>query len=56
MKIPQGNHKIEFKFEPKAYITGEKIGFASSVILLLMFLGMTLKEIISYLKKNNITK
>ena len=45
MKIPQGNHKIEFKFEPKSYFTGEKIGFASSLILLLMILGMTGKEV-----------
>ena len=50
MKIPQGNHKIEFKFEPNAYITGEKIGFISSLILLLMILGMTTKEFITYLK------
>jgi len=54
MKIPQGNHKIEFKFEPKAYFTGEKIGFASSILLLLLFLGMITKEIIIYIKKNKV--
>ncbi len=56
MKIPQGNHTIEFKFEPKAYITGEKIGFASSVLLLLLLLGMTTKEIVTYLKKDKLNK
>ncbi len=56
LKIPQGNHKIEFKFEPKSYFTGEKIGFASSVILLLLLLGMTIKEIIVYLKSKKTTK
>ncbi|MFZ4399979.1 MAG: YfhO family protein [Bacteroidales bacterium] len=56
MKIPQGNHKIEFKFEPKAYYMGEKIGFASSFILVLMLLGMITKEIIFFLKKDKINK
>lgn len=52
MKIPQGNHKIEFKFEPKSYFTGEKIGFASSLILLLMILGMTGKEVYTMFAAN----
>lgn len=40
MRVPAGNHKIEFKFEPKAYITGEKISFASSLVLLLGCAGI----------------
>ena len=40
MKIPAGNHIIEFKFEPSAYLNGEKISLASSVsLLLLLFLA-----------------
>ena len=50
MNIPQGDHKIEFKFEPKAYFTGEKIGFASSVILLFMLLAITTREVVIYFK------
>lgn len=34
-----GNHKVEFKFEPKSYYTGEKISLAGS-ILLFAFLGL----------------
>jgi hypothetical protein len=45
MRVPAGNHKIEFKFEPKVYETGEKISFASSLILLLGCAGVLLLEI-----------
>jgi hypothetical protein len=37
-QLEAGNHKVEFKFEPKAYYTGEKISLAGSVLLVL-FLG-----------------
>jgi len=33
--VPAGSHKIEFKFEPTAYATGEKISLAGSLTLLL---------------------
>jgi hypothetical protein len=39
MIVPAGNHTIEFKFEPKVYITGEKIAYASSILLVLLALG-----------------
>lgn len=39
MKIPAGQHKVEFKFEPKAYFTGEKISIISSGLLLLFCLA-----------------
>lgn len=37
-QLEAGNHKVEFKFEPKSYYVGEKISLAGS-ILLLAFLG-----------------
>lgn len=37
-QLEAGNHKVEFKFEPTAYYTGEKISLAGSVLLVL-FLG-----------------
>jgi hypothetical protein len=37
MKVPAGNHKIEWKFEPTIYSTGEKISMAGSLVLLLFF-------------------
>lgn len=36
LRIPQGNHKIEFKFEPEAYYTGEKISLAGSLLLFVL--------------------
>ncbi|MEA3445373.1 MAG: YfhO family protein, partial [Bacteroidota bacterium] len=38
LKIPAGEHTIEFKFEPKSYFTGEKISIASSIILALILI------------------
>ncbi len=37
-QLVAGNHKVEFKFEPKSYYMGEKISLAGS-ILLVLFLG-----------------
>ncbi len=34
MKVPAGNHKVEFKFEPTVYATGERISLVCSVLLL----------------------
>jgi hypothetical protein len=39
MRIPAGDHKIEFKFEPSVYKTGEKVAYAGSVLLLLVCAG-----------------
>ena len=44
MRIPAGEHKIEFKFEPKSYIAGEKIALASSILLYLALAGALFAE------------
>jgi uncharacterized membrane protein YfhO len=49
MRVPAGDHKIEFKFEPAVYGTGEKISLAASVLLLVMAAGIGFRE----LKKNS---
>ncbi|MCZ2140511.1 MAG: YfhO family protein, partial [Bacteroidia bacterium] len=33
LKIPEGKHSIEFKFEPKAVQTGQQISLVSSILL-----------------------
>ncbi len=39
MVIPSGKHEIEFKFEPTSYFLGNKVSFASSILLILAFAG-----------------
>jgi hypothetical protein len=39
MRIPAGNHEVEFKFEPEVYATGEKISLAGSILLALFVIG-----------------
>jgi hypothetical protein len=36
MRLPAGQHTVEFKFEPEVYSTGGKISAASSVVLFLL--------------------
>lgn len=44
-RIPAGKHIIEFKFEPEAYYTGQKISIAGSILLLLVVIGAIALEI-----------
>ncbi len=52
MRVPAGNHTIEYKFEPKMYYIGENISLVSSLVLILMFLGIIFKEIKNTYFKN----
>ncbi|MEN1786081.1 MAG: YfhO family protein [Bacteroidota bacterium] len=40
LKVPAGQHKVEFKFAPKAYATGSTISLISSLLLLGALLGL----------------
>jgi hypothetical protein len=42
--IPAGKHKIEWKFEPSSYNTGATYSMIGSILLLLFFAGISLKE------------
>lgn len=39
LEVPAGKHVIEFRFEPSAYVIGDKVVLASSWLLLLVLLG-----------------
>ncbi len=39
LKVPAGKHTIEFKFQPKAYVVGNKITSVSSWLMLAVLLG-----------------
>ncbi|MCX6247989.1 MAG: YfhO family protein [Bacteroidetes bacterium] len=45
MLLPAGEHKVEFKFEPAVYHTGEKISLISSILLILVVIGLAALEI-----------
>ena len=51
MIVPAGKHKIDFKFEPKVYVIGEKVSFASSLLLILLVLGFGFHEVRNYFRK-----
>jgi len=44
MMVPAGTAKIEFKFEPSSFHTGETVAYASSIILLLLLVFVSYKE------------
>ncbi len=51
MIVPTGKHLVEFKFEPKVFAVGEKISFASSLLLILLVIGGGIWEIRKVLQK-----
>lgn len=47
LKIPQGKHVVEFKFQPKPYLIGNKVTLASSWLVVLVVagcIGMTIRK------------
>ncbi|MEM7549074.1 MAG: YfhO family protein [Bacteroidota bacterium] len=44
MEVPSGKHVIEFEFRPEAYYAGNKISLVSSVLLLLITVGVIFIE------------
>ncbi len=50
MVVPEGSHTIEFKFEPEIYKKGEAVSLASSLLLILLVVGVGGYEILKALK------
>jgi hypothetical protein len=44
LTIPAGKHTIEFTFEPKPYLIGNKVTMSASVLLLIVFAGALFLE------------
>jgi len=44
MRVPAGNHNIEFKFEPESFYAGENVAYGSSGLLLLIAIGGLFRE------------
>ncbi|NTV83913.1 MAG: YfhO family protein, partial [Bacteroidales bacterium] len=53
MIVPAGEHKIEFKFQPDSFYTGQNISLASSLILILLLVGAIAYPFISRKGKLN---
>jgi hypothetical protein len=51
MKVPAGEHTIEYRFEPSSYKTGVTVSIASSILLLLLLIGGFSFEIYRQVKK-----
>ena len=45
LSIPKGSHIVEFKFEPSVFKIGENISLASSVLLIILLIFVSLKEL-----------
>lgn len=44
MLLPAGSHKVEMKFQPKSYYTGEKVALGSSALILILLGGALFLE------------
>lgn len=50
LPVPAGKHDIEFKFEPRIWVVGERISFAGSLLLILLLIagiGFEVKKLIA---------
>ncbi|MBN1340105.1 MAG: YfhO family protein, partial [Bacteroidales bacterium] len=45
MVLPAGKHHLVFRFEPKVFVTGEKISFSASLLIFLIIAGWVYLEI-----------
>ncbi len=48
--IPSGDHVLEMRYEPAVWVIGETISLISSLALILLALGLLVKELLAYRK------
>lgn len=51
MKVPEGNHKIEFRFEPDEYNVSRWVAIISSLLLIVILAGLLLWRIVKKSKE-----
>ncbi len=47
MMLPKGNYEVVFKFEPSSFVIGQRVSFWSSLILVLIVLGLLGRSFLS---------
>jgi hypothetical protein len=47
MVLPKGNYDIVFKFEPKSFLTGQKVSFWSSLFLILLIAALITRNLMA---------
>jgi len=50
MIVPAGDHKLEFRFEPKSYYSGQMVSLAASLLTILLTLGVVLASLFPEIK------
>ena len=53
MVVPEGEHTIEFKFQPQSYYMSNKVSLVSSIVLLLLLIFVFGREVLIFYRKNN---
>jgi hypothetical protein len=46
MRVPPGTHDIEFRFKPESYYKGEKVSLASSLLIIILAVGVFIREVV----------
>jgi len=48
--IPAGSHELEMRYEPMVWAVGEKVSLASSMLLILLTIGIFIHRLLKWKK------